>query len=79
MFRIKSENKIVGEKLNGSKNFPLSRTHPRPHPPVQPGAVVLLVVLPVLQELTAPSLRLKVLARDEVIVTAIYLPALLGP
>ena len=47
--------------------------------PVEAGAVVLLVVLPVLQELAGRHLRLEPLARDEVVVAAVNLPALLGP
>ena len=52
---------------------------PRPSLPVEAGAVVLLVVLPVLKELLGPGLGLKGLPRDEVIVAAINLPTLLGP
>ena len=47
--------------------------------PVETGPVVLLVILPMLEELPDPGLRLKVLPGDEVIVAAINLPALFGP
>ena len=47
--------------------------------PVEAGAVVLLVVLAVLQELAGRHLGLEPLARDEVVVAAVNLPALLGP